>query len=159
MATPRKRTNKTPPKVRARKRGRTGQLMTMIEDKVKEAHPDVELRWVYEPPHEEQHSQVWRREIDGYSVVDPEVEGLDLPHGKIGNRIKVGDLVLLMIDKEARAELDKENKERAELEASKSREAYYDSMRSLRAGEHRGRPTGDIKEKTTTVSTELPSKE
>jgi len=150
---------KAPPKVRARSRGQTSDLMTGIENKVKENHPDIELRWVFSPEHDDKYSQIWKRQVAGYSIVDPEEEGLEMPHGKVGGRIQVGDLVLMSVPKDVRAEKDAELAERAKSEASRSREAYYESMQGLAAGRHRGRPTGDIKGREEEVSLTMPEKE
>jgi len=150
---------KAPPKVRARSRGQTSSLMTTIEDKVKEAHPDVELRWVYSPEHDQKHSQIWRREVAGYSLVDPTDEGFELPHGKVGNKIQVGDLVLMSVPKDVRLLADAEVAARAKHEATRSSEAYYESMKGLAAGPHRGRPTGDIRDREEEVSLIMPEKE
>jgi hypothetical protein len=137
---------KAPPKVRARSRATTGGLMTAIEEKVLGQNPGMQLRWVFAPEHEQKHSKIWRRETEGYKVVDPEAEGLELPHGKVGNRIQVGDLVLMMVPDEIRAERDAEVAEVAKAEASRSREAYYQSMKNLKTGRHEARPAGDIKD-------------
>jgi hypothetical protein len=137
---------KAPPKVRARSRAMTGGLMTTIEERVLEKNPGMKLRWIFSPEHDQKHSQIWRREIEGYTLVDPETEGLELPHGKVGNRVQVGDLVLMMVPEDVRAERDAEVAETAKNEASRSREAYYESMKSLRTGKHEGRPSGDIKD-------------
>lgn len=126
-------------------------MMTMIEDKVLEKHPDLKLRWIYQPPHDETYSQAWKREMDGYSFVDPEVEGLELPHGKVGNRIQIGDLVLMAIDSETRAEIDAELADTAKQEARRSREAYYESVKKLKDGEREVKPTGDIRDRTEVV--------
>lgn len=145
MAT-KKADKKTPPTIRARRRGSTTDILKTVADQYLEKNPDREIRWVYAPEHDARHSQIYRRQAQGYKLVDPQNEELDFPHGITGSQVRVGDLVLMSIDKDSRSEDEQMQKEIAQREAAKSRDTYYEAQ--LRMGKTSPRATGDISDRS-----------
>ena len=146
---------KRPPRVRGRERGSTNNMLRSVAQPYKEAHPDKEVRWVLSPEHNKEMSQVYKRQAQGYELVDPTAEDIVYPHGVSGSVVRLGDLVLMAIDKDYRAEDEEQAVKVAKREAGKSRDSYLQAMRGIKAGEHEGVDTmGDIEVSTEEVSLE-----
>lgn len=146
---------KAPPKVRARRRGTYTELRNSIAGEYKDKHPEKEVRWVYDPEHDPRYSRVRHYGVRGYELVDGETEGLTMPHGQSGTKVRLGDAVLMAVDRDVRAETDRELKADAEADARKSKDAYDRAIAGLSTKEHEMVPVGGVtdvvEEKTMTI--------
>ncbi|MGW8181771.1 MAG: hypothetical protein ACWGQW_23825 [bacterium] len=150
-------TKKKPPRIRARERGSTNSMLESVARPFLDAHPDKEVRWVLSPEHSKELSQIYKRQAQGYELVDPTTEDIVYPHGVSGSNVRVGDLVLMAIDKDYRAEDEEQATKVAQREANKSRDSYLEAMRGVKAGVHKGVGTmGDIKVSTEEIPLERP---
>ena len=150
---------KKPPRIRARTRGSTMQMLESTAQPYREAHPDKEVRWVYAPEHNKAVSQIYKRQAEGYTLVDPTEEDLDYPHGVTGSTVRVADLVLMSIDKDKKADREAQLQDLAEREGNKSRDSYLEAMRRVNAGGHSGVGLGDVKSSIEEVEVKLPTEE
>lgn len=147
---------KKPPKVRARSRATIRGLQEKIEQAYLEKHPDKVIRWAFSPEHKPELNKVWKWQVEGYTLIDPVAEELELPHGVSGNTVRIGDLVMMAQDVEDRAAADEDLKAAAIADSRKSTESYYESMRGLVEGPHSGLPTGDIRDSEEIISPKEP---
>lgn len=154
-----KRVVKKPPRIRARNRGSTMSIMDAVAEPYKEAHPDKAVRWVYSPEHNNTMSQIYKRQAQGYALIDPTDEDIVYPHGITGSVVRVADLVLMSIDKELREEDEIQAQELAEREANKSRDSYLQAQGRLSAGKHTGVGTGGVKASTEDIEVKVPGDE
>lgn len=154
-----KKERKTPPRVRARERGSINSMLESVARPYLEAHPDKEIRWVLAPEHNKELSQIYKRQAQGYTLVDPTEEGIDYPHGVTGSNVRVGDLVLMSIDKDYRVEDEERAQALAYKEANRSRDSYLAAMGRVQAGKHKGVGVGDVKASTEEISLERKEEE
>ncbi len=134
------------PKVTVAGRGRINSMMNRLASMYVELNPDRAVRWVYSPMHRPELSTVLGRRAQGFAPVLVEDLHEEIPGMKPDEEVRVGDLILMSIEKEARDEMRAELKERALEQARSVDRAYYDSLTAETvspSGEvHRARPRG-----------------
>lgn len=140
---------KSPPAVRARKAGRVSDTLEHFAEVYRKENPQMDCRYVYDPEHKKDLSNVMARMAEGYR----KVKVLDLGEGfnaeDLGmgdsDDIRVGDLVLMGIGKEEReallAEKERLAKEQRELIDSQFQGAMASANEGL-SQKHRARPIG-----------------
>lgn len=133
-----------PPYVSAANEGDMGQTVEGVVAKLREHNPDKEYRYVYAPEHKSDYNQLMKRHAQGYTKVDAEKEGVDLPHGQGGTLIRVGDVLLMEIPKEKKEKRQRELNERAAEDARRAKEVFEESVRGTSAKGVSATPVGDI---------------
>ena len=134
-------------------------VLDSVANPYKEAHPEKAIRWVYSPEHNQTASQIYKRQAQGYAIVDPTDEELDYPHGITGSQVRVADLVLMSIDKELRVEDEAQAHEIATREANKSKDSYLEAQARVVAGKQQGVGLGQIKASTEEIEVKVPEEE
>ncbi len=139
-----KKERRKPPSIRARVRGQYTQMRQYLEEQFRENNPGKVIRWVFDPEHTRGLSKVRRRQLEGYQLVDGIAEDIELGHGQQGSTVRLGDTVMMAMDEEDWHERKEELTDIAQEDARRSKKAYDEAMRGIRAGEHEVQPTGDI---------------
>jgi len=134
---------KRPPYIRARGRGMYTTMMAECEAAYKAENPDRSTYWVADPEHDKKFSNVPKRQMMGYELVDAQSEGIKRVMGEIGSVVRIGDAVLMSIPTEWRDEIIEEKNELALAESRRSREAYESDTRRDMDG-NVARPVGSI---------------
>lgn len=120
---------KAPPRVNARHMGTVNAIIDAYITRLRTEFPDKHFRLVFAPSQGSQYAQVQKRMAMGYEIVDS--EGMDLnqfsPHK--GSEVRVGDVVVMMIDKGLHEEEVAFREITALDEAMKSQQVYDDFMR------------------------------
>lgn len=135
---------RSPPSIKARVRGMYTQMREHLEKQFLDNNPGKRIRWAFDPEHERRLSKVRKHELAGYELVDAEAEGMEQIHGQQGSTVRLGDTVMMAIDKDEYEERKEELDSLAKEDARKSKKAYEDAVRGVRKGEHAARPIGDI---------------
>lgn len=154
-----KKSEKKAPRIRARSRGSVNSMLESVAEPYKEANPDKAVRWVLSPEHNKELSQVYKRQAQGYVLVDPTIGDLEYPHGVTGSVVRVGDLVLMAIDSDLRREDEDQTKKLAQRESNKSRDSYLQAMGRVSGGKHATKGLGTIDVSTEDVNLEIPTEE
>lgn len=132
------------PQVDSKKAGHVGQTLEGIALLYKQKHPDREVCWVYSPLHRGELSNVMTKRSQGYiPVMVKDVGTLD--GFKSSDQMRVGDLVLMSVEKEIHEKLEAEVKERADEQLNQIEQEYYENIGALDAregAEPRMRPAG-----------------
>lgn len=119
---------KAPPRVNARHMGTVNAIIDAYITRLKAEFPDKHFRLVFAPAQGSQYAQVQKRMAMGYQIVDS--EGMDLnqfsPHK--GSEVRVGDTIVMMIDKDLHEEEVAFREITALDEAMKSQKVYEDFM-------------------------------
>lgn len=119
---------KAPPRVNARHMGTVNAIIDAYIIRLKAEFPDKHFRLVFAPAQGSQYAQVQKRMAMGYQIVDS--EGMDLnqfsPHE--GSEVRVGDTIVMMIDKDLHEEEVAFREITALDEAMRSQKVYEDFM-------------------------------
>lgn len=147
-------TRKTPPTTRVRSAGRVSKNMDGLGDIYRSKNPDMDVRWVYDPQHRPELSNVTARQVEGYVLVygrEFEGENFQLDADK---PVRHGDTVLMAMPRELRDQLMQDRAEVAKEELKSIDRNFYESIDSIpsQTGDpkHKARPRGSttIQEKT-----------
>lgn len=106
-------TQKEPPVVRTRSRGQVSTSLETYAKAYRDRYPDRDVRYVYDPSHKPELSGVLGRKAQGYQIVTLGEAGLASTSDEEDNPVRVGDLVLMSIDKKTRGQLRKEVNDKA----------------------------------------------
>ena len=147
---------KAPPKVVMSTRGMMNDILEAPVEALREANPDKEYRWVYAPEGSSDFSKFTQKRVQGYrpvSVTEVEVEGF----GHSGDYLRVGDVVLMEIDKdtwEARGDFLRQQAIEA---AQRPHTAFEQGLAEQSKG--KTTPMGGIKKTATEHQLNLPTEE
>lgn len=140
-----------PPSIRSRQRGMYNTMMDSCEAAFKLNNPDRSIYWVADPEHDKKFSQVSKRQMMGYELVDAQNEDIKKVMGEIGSTVRIGDVVMMSIPTEWRDEIIAEKNELARSESRRSADAYRRDMeRDMDADV--ARPTGSITDHNEDIS-------
>ncbi len=139
---------KVPPRITARSRGTYNNVLTNIAEAYRSANPSKDVRMVYAPQHRPEHSKIMRRQSEGYEFVTRDELGIDTPGGKAGEQVRVGDTVLMAIDKDVLAANAEYMNQLAKDDARRVQDSFYNSQAEFTAGEHTSKPLGRISSST-----------
>lgn len=148
MATSTGKKRKDPPRIMTRSRGRITETLEGLAEQYEEANPGMKCRWVYSPEHKPELSNVISRKAQGYKTVTGELhpnasEMLGLEDSE---PVRVGDLILMAVPKEIYEQIRRELEERAQSEAERVNEEFYDEVEKISTAgmrsEHKPRPRG-----------------
>ena len=133
------------PRVTVQSKGRVTQMMEQLADLYKAKHPDRDVRYVYSPVHRPDLSNVLTRRAQGYIPVIAQELGTDVPGIKADEDVRVGDVVLMSIERATREAISQELEDLAKEQSSSVERSFYDSIESMGDGvseEHKPRPRG-----------------
>lgn len=108
-----KEKKETVPTTRVKSGGRTNRRIEDLTNLYKRKNPGKSVRWVYDPQHKPDLSNLLSRQVDGFRLVLVKDLGeeLALPGMKPDEPVRVGDTVMMSVDeaetRKMRAELDK----------------------------------------------------
>lgn len=119
-----------PKRVRVRNRGQVTSTLERYGAAYRERYPERDCRYVYDPQHKQELSGVISRQADGYEIVTMGEIGLGGPE-KEGQTVRVGDLVLMSIDKEARQELIEAREQLSRDQLETVQRSFYDAQEAL----------------------------
>lgn len=139
-----------PPHTKVKSAGKVSRRLETLAAKYKQNNPGRDCRWVFNPTHKPELSNVLDRTIDGYQQVKVSELGEDiaalLPGLKSEDLVQVGDLALMSIDADVRAGFQRDLAKAAREELSRVNEEFYhtveEEMAKGVAPEHRARPRG-----------------
>lgn len=117
-----------PPSIRSRQRGMYTTMMDACVAAFKKNNPDRTPYWVADPEHDKKYSQVAKRQMMGYELVDAQNEDIQKVMGEIGSTVRIGDVVMMSIPTEWRDEIIEEKNELARSESRRSADAYRRDM-------------------------------
>lgn len=142
---------RAPKRIRARSRGRVTSTLEVYAERYRERFPERDCRWVYDPTHRPELSNVMSREADGYERVTLGDLGMDENPEQSGKLVRVSDLILMGIDKELRMELAQERDQLARDQREMIQREFYDSTEKSAAAAHKegharppSRPIGSV---------------
>ena len=136
-------TRRVPPRVRARMRAKMTAVLENPVEKLRAKNPDKDYRFVRVPVEGEDFGAMDMRSMMGYKPVSREESEVD-GHSSTGDFIRVGDVILMEIDKEERQEILADLTEEALAEASRPEETYKASVRAHRVRGQGAEPVGEI---------------
>jgi hypothetical protein len=137
-----------PPVMKARTRGHISEVLDGLAESYKADNPDKEVAFVYDPINNPGMSKRMRRTAQGYK----EVKATDLkkenPFGGKEGPVRVGDLVLMTVDKTTHTQLKKDLSDLAKAEMERVKPAFQSAVSEITAegatGTHTGRPIGSL---------------
>lgn len=116
------------PVVRVRSRGVISGTLERYAARYREQYPGRDVRYVYDPQHKPELSGVVGRQATGYELVTYGELQMDLRGVKDDDVVRVGDLVLMSIDKETRAALKAEREQDALEQRQMVKRSYYEQI-------------------------------
>jgi len=119
---------KDPPVVRVRSVGQVTSTLEKYAALYRVGHPDRDVRYVYDPTHKPELSAVLERASDGYEMVTLGEIGMASISDDENKPVRVGDLVLMSIDKETLSELKQIEADRATEQRMSVSRAYRDAI-------------------------------
>lgn len=119
---------KETPVVRTRSRGQVSSVLHRYADEYREKHPGREVRYVYDPVHKPELSGVLGRQAMGYEKVTLGDIGMASTSDEEVKPVRVGDLILMSVDKETRDEAKKELRDRATEQRLSVDRSYRDAI-------------------------------
>lgn len=125
-----KKQEKELPFVRVRNIGQVTSTLERYAALYRAEHPDRDVRYVYDPTHKPELSGILERVSDGYTLVTNGEIGTASTSDEEHIPVRVGDLVMMSIDKKTQKDLRKADADiAAEQRLSVSR-AYRDAIES-----------------------------
>lgn len=137
-----------PPRARVKSAGKVSRRLDSFAKLFKENNPGQDCRWVFDPAHKPDMSNVYGRQADGYAVVSPDQLGPDFREtssDKKGVVVRVGDVILMSIAEDIRTGYQKEQDDLAADELSRVNHEFHESIDEVNKNvrpEHRLRPRG-----------------
>lgn len=120
---------KAAPVVRVRSRGQVSQALERFAEAYRARYPERDVRYVYDPTHKPELSGVMGRQAMGYEIVKYGELGLpETDEKKEEQTVRVGDLVLMSIDKKTKAALREERAQWARDRTTSVQRQYYDEI-------------------------------
>lgn len=120
-----------PPAVRTRSRGQVSSTLSRFATMYRERYPDRRVRWVYDPEHKPELSGVLGRQSQGYEMVTKKHIEVASTSDEEDQPVRVGDLVLMSIDKESKDAVRKENRLRAEEQRKGVDRKYREQIKEV----------------------------
>jgi hypothetical protein len=137
-----------PPVMKARSRGHVSEVLDGLAEAYKADHPDKEVAFVYDPTNNPGLSKRMRRTAQGYVEVRADDMKKDNPFGSKEGAVRVGDLVLMAIDKTQHAQLRKDIDDLAKAEMERVKPSFDSTVAEIavqgNTGTHTGRPIGSL---------------
>ncbi len=137
---------RNPPVVRARQAGKVSGTLESIAELFRKNNPGRVPRWVYDPKHRPDLSNVLSRLSSGYRKVEIDELGDEAPDLRSEGEVRVGDLILMSISQEDRLELEKEMARRNEEQKKSVERSFYEAIDSIHVDKQtertRARPRG-----------------
>lgn len=121
-----------PPRVKAQNLGSMNTTVESPVDALREKYPNKDFRYVYAPEHDSKYAQLAKRKMQGYEPVPREAAEdaeIALPPSVAGDHIRVGDVVLMWIDKDKREVRQEELDERAQADAKRAQRVFEQNVR------------------------------
>lgn len=140
------------PSITVRERGKIGRTLERLGLLFEANNPGEKVRWVYDPQHKPQHSNILERQLDGYRIVEGKElsdDGIISQHFKEESQVRVGDLVLMAISNQGKLDRMKELVNRAHEQRRMVERSYYDEIQKMETrgsgGKvHRASPQGKV---------------
>jgi hypothetical protein len=133
-----------PPRVSARSRGLYNTMLGTAATQFRANNPGKEVRFVRAPEDKSDRSQLIKRRAEGYDVVSAEQCGIDAPHGLAGDQVRVGDTILMAIDKDVLEENRADVQADIRRETQRVKDAFVASLKDEAPGGHTSEPIGTI---------------
>lgn len=141
---------KEAPVVRVRSRGQISGTLERFAAMYEQRYPEKATRYVYDPSHKPELSGVMGRQAMGYEVVTwGEIGIVGDDRRKEEDPVRVGDLVLMGVDKEIKEKLRAERRQWAKDQTESVQRKFYEEIEkeaeSKTPGHHRSpvaRPLG-----------------
>ena len=119
------------PNVTVKKTGKVDAMMQNLADLYLKDNPNMAVRWVYYPAHKPELANVLGRQAQGYQLVHGKDIGVDLPGFSKEDPVRVGDLVLMAVEKEVQDLIRKELNERASEQAASVDRKFYEEIENI----------------------------
>lgn len=122
-----KEKKEAPAVVRVRSRGQVSQALERFAEMYRNNYPERDVRYVYDPTHKPELSGIMGRQALGYQIVTYGELGLvDEKEGVAEDQtVRVGDLVLMSVDKDTKQALRDEREELARDQMKKVNREFY----------------------------------
>jgi hypothetical protein len=135
------------PTVRVERAGKISSMLEGVADMFRKANPGMDCRYVYNPTHKPEMSNVMSRLTQGYRVVTyADLGDTDLkliaPGKTPDDQVQVADLVLMSMPAEERARMIAAQEETNREELLRVEREFYDNTRSVSAETKDGRTHG-----------------
>lgn len=115
-------------RVRVRNRGKVSSTLEFHAERYRERYPDRDVRYVYDPVHKPELSGTLGRQAMGYEFVTKGQLGMASTSDEENERIRVGDLVLMSVDKETADAIRDDLRQRAEDQRKLVDRQFRDSI-------------------------------
>lgn len=126
-------------RIKVRSKGRVGATLEYYAELYRSKYPDRPVRYVYDPKHRPELSGTLGRQALGYQYVTMGDLGLASTSDEEETRVRVGDLVLMSVDKETADSLKSDLKRRAEEQHGLVDRQFRDSIEAeAEAVAHKG---------------------
>lgn len=123
-----KEEKKEAPVVRVRSRGQVSSTLERFAEIYRAQNEGRDVRYVYDPTHRPELSGVMGRRAMGYETVTFGQIGEEGPGQKADDPVRVGDLVLMSIGKEAKEAIRQERAGYAKDRAQSVQRQFYDEI-------------------------------
>jgi len=138
------------PVTRVKSGGRLNKRLESLAKMFTKNHPNTVVRWVYDPQHKPDLSNVLSRTVDGYRPVFVKDLGEDiavlLPGMKPEEPARIGDTVMMFIPEETHAVMRADQDQRTADELTRVEQEFHASIEEISAEkggrEYRPRPLG-----------------